>query len=462
MTFEALTENHAHTQEIIRELYVFTNQFEMIQNLEVGSRIVIDTREKKLLRDAIISLTAQIKILNNSIPDLIHNIGFYKELTTDARAPEIHKIEDKAKKFQEKFVQVRYMPDEKSEKVSLTISDQDRKEFLENLSKSNLSIRELKKKYSVERPSMIMGRPNAYAKISNRFFRKLSNSLIAKGYFERLNRDLRKINSPFVLGSYVSMIFFTIFISFIFSIILFLILLFVNISFIYPFLTRVEGSILLRAVKVFWVTFAIPIASGLIFYFYPHSESKNMGSKIDQELPFVTIHMSAIATSGIEPLSIFKIIMKSGEYKYTDIEFRKVMNLVNFHGKNLVRALRDVSFSSPSAKLRELLNGMATTVTSGGSLSNFLTEHSETMLFDYKLERERYTKTSETFMDIYIAVVIAAPMILLMLFIIIGSTGTLGNFLGLPTEILGILIILVIVLLNIIFLALLRMKQPAL
>src|SRR3989344_8072098 len=169
MTFEALTENHAHTQEIIRELYVFTNQFEMIQNLEVGSRIVIDTREKKLLRDAIISLTAQIKILNNSIPDLIHNIGFYKELTTDARAPEIHKIEDKAKKFQEKFVQVRYMPDEKSEKVSLTISDQDRKEFLENLSKSNLSIRELKKKYSVERPSMIMGRPNAYAKISNRF-----------------------------------------------------------------------------------------------------------------------------------------------------------------------------------------------------------------------------------------------------------------------------------------------------
>ena len=163
----------------------------------------------------------------------------------------------------------------------------------------------------------------------------------------------------------------------------------------------------------------------------------------------------ARAWSGWRP-----IILRGEEYKYSNIEFRKIMNLVNFHGKNLVAALKEVAFTSPSPKLRELLNGIATTSTSGGNLSDFLNKHSESLLFDYRLERERYTRTSETFMDIYIAVVIAAPMILLMLFVIMGSTGTLGNFLGLSTNILSFLIILTIVLLNIIFLAFLKMKQP--
>ena len=82
-------------------------------------------------------------------------------------------------------------------------------------------------------------------------------------------------------------------------------------------------------------------------------------------------------------------------------------------------------------------------------------------MFDFKLEREKYTKTSETFMDIYISVVIAAPMIFLMLFVIMGSTGATETFLGLSAGVLSFLIILAITLLNLGFLLFLRMKQPA-
>ena len=68
------------------------------------------------------------------------------------------------------------------------------------------------------------GKPNAYAKLSNRFFRKYSNEVITKGYFDSLNVSLRKMNSPFVLGTYLSMIFFTMLIGFIFSIFFFIFL----------------------------------------------------------------------------------------------------------------------------------------------------------------------------------------------------------------------------------------------
>jgi flagellar protein FlaJ len=218
----------------------------------------------------------------------------------------------------------------------------------------------------------------------------------------------------------------------------------------------------MRFFKVFWIIFALPLLVGGLMFIYPSSEGKNLGSKIKQELPFVVIHMSAIATSGVEPLSIFKILLRSEEYKYTNVEIRKLLNLVNFHGYDIVTALKKTSRSSSSPELRELLDGLGTTITSGGNLHEFLDKHAETLLFDFRLEREKYTKSSETFMDIYISIVIAAPMILLMLFIIMGSTGALGNFLGLSVEMLSLLLILIIVILNLAFLGFLKLKQPVL
>jgi len=306
------------------------------------------------------------------------------------------------------------------------------------------------------------GRANIYAKMSNKLFRNFSNKLIAKGYFNKLNRDLRKINSPFVARTYVSMILFTTLIGFMVGIFLFIGLLFFNVSALFPFLTPVEGSLLIRFLKIFWILFATPLLSGTLIYFYPSSEGKNLGAKITQELPFVAIHMSAVAASGIEPIKIFNILLTSGEYRYTNIEIRKLVNLINFHGKDLVSALKQTASTSSSLKLKELLDGLATSITSGGDLHHFLDKHAETLLFDYRLERERYTKTSETFMDIYISIVIAAPMILLILFVIMGSTGALGNFMGLSVGVLSLLIILAITILNLGFLMFLKLKQPVL
>ncbi len=452
MGFEALQGNLKHTKEIVREIYVFTNQLEQIKNLETGSNLAVESKEKKLLENTINSLTNQLRILNNSIPGLIQNIEFYQKLSYK----EVKPIAKQAPR--NKLVEVKYNP-APNQDVALTIGSSEKKEFLENLSNSNLSIMQLKKKYAVNKRSPEFGKPNAYAKISNRFFRNYSNKLISKGYFEVLNKNLRAINSPFVLGTYVSMIFFTMVIAFIAGIFLFILLLFFNLGLTLPFFSLVEEPILLRFSKVIWIIFILPIASGFLIYFFPSSESKNLGSKIDQELPFVTIHMSAIATSGVEPINIFKIILKSEEYRYTIIQFRKLMNLINFHGKDFVTALRTTAKSCPSPKLRTLLDGLATTATSGGSLHQFLSKHAETLLFDYKLEREKYTKASETFMDIYISIVIAAPMILLMLFVIMGSTG--WGFMGLTVNILSLLIIFGIAILNIGFLIFLNLKQPA-
>ena len=64
-----------------------------------------------------------------------------------------------------------------------------------------------------------------------------------------------------------------------------------------------------------------------------------------------------------------------------------------------------------------------TFITSGGDLPDFFDKRAQSLLFEHRLEREEYTKSAETFMDIYISVVIAAPMILMLLLMMMKISG---------------------------------------
>jgi archaellum biogenesis protein FlaJ (TadC family) len=108
--------------------------------------------------------------------------------------------------------------------------------------------------------------------------------------------------------------------------------------------------------------------------------------------------------------------------------------------------------------MAQLLDGLATTITSGGELTTFLSKHSESLLFDYRLEREKYTHTAETFMNIYISVVIAAPMIMMIIFILMSMGTAMASYLS--PGIIGSITILTVSLLNMGFLVLLNLKQP--
>ena len=90
-------------------------------------------------------------------------------------------------------------------------------------------------------------------------------------------------------------------------------------------------------------------------------------------------------------------------------------------------------------------------------MTDFFNKRSQTLLFEYKLEREKNTKTAETFMDIYISIVIAAPMILMLLLMMMKISG-LGIALG--TSSITLMIVLAVSVINIAFLAFLHLRNP--
>ena len=75
-------------------------------------------------------------------------------------------------------------------------------------------------------------------------------------------------------------------------------------------------------------------------YAYPSLERKSLESRINQELPFATINMSAISGSMVDPTQIFQIIISTSEYPYLKKEF------TNNSYKNDIKLIDIIMFST--------------------------------------------------------------------------------------------------------------------
>lgn len=399
--------------------------------------------EKRLLENAIVSLGRSMKIINGSIPKIMSNISTAKPLPYRKITTGLERVS-----FQRE-----------DREIGVTISSSDRERLFKELSINEGLMKKLKRKGGEEDEKYIEFKAaRGYLKLSNILFLDFAEGLVKKGNFLPLKTEIKRANLDILFPTYIAMMILSSLLSFVVGLFLFAMFLVVNIGLTWPFFSLYSGEIFSRIVQTFWIPIALPAICFVFLYFYPTLEKGSVGARIDQELPFAVIHMSAIAGSGIAPVEIFKIIGMSKEYPYLRKEMRKILNQINLYGYDLVTALNETSKHSPSAKLAELFGGLSTTINSGGSLKEYFEKRSESLLLTYRLDREKYSKTAETLMDIYISVVIAAPMILMLLLIMIAVSGIGAGF---TTTQATVLIILGLSLVNIGFLIFLHLKQPS-
>ena len=133
---------------------------------------------------------------------------------------------------------------------------------------------------------------------------------------------------------------------------------------------------------------------------------------------------------------------------------------MSLFGLDVISALRDVKSRSPSKEFKDFLEGLTTTIQSGGSMKRYLKEEARSAMFNYRLNREKYTQMISIYADFYTALLIAAPLVMITILAILNMIG--GTVFGLPTDLLIKLGIFVFIpLLNVLFLAFLQMTQPS-
>jgi pilus assembly protein TadC len=422
--------------EILREISSYVRRAEFANEYE-----------KRLLNAATESLKNTLKIVNDSIPVILREVKSIQVM---------HPLQDRTVLKQKKIEQITFK--RADAKISVVLAASDRNKFLRELSISEGLVKRIKKHEHAEVEKYEEFKAaRGYLKFANKLFLGRAQNMIKKGSFSTLSIELHKANLEILFESYIAMMLLTTCLSAVIGLFATVALVFVSVHSTWPFISLYQGEILARLPKIIWIPFVVPVATFFLLYIYPSTEKSALKKKIDQELPFVVIHMSAISGSGIEPSQIFRIVSMSKEYPNIRKEFRKVLNQINLYGYDLVNALNNAAKTSPSERLSEVFSGISTTITSGASLSEFFTKRAEGLLVTYRLEREKYTKVAETFMDIYISVVIAAPMILLLLLIIISIAGVTTGF---SKDQIGLLVVVVVAILNIFFLIFLHLKQP--
>jgi Flp pilus assembly protein TadB len=328
-----------------------------------------------------------------------------------------------------------------------------KKNQLSDLEREALERLKHKKEVSVKTTEKKASKYNEYA---NKLFAEKVKLMLKEQKFFNLTQNLIKSNMEYTSITYISLMFLNTIVAFIISLIVFLFFLNFNLVPELPIIVKVTEPFALRFLKLIWIPIGVPIFTYFFMYTLPSMERKSLEKKIDSELPFVAIHMAAISGSLINPIKVFSIIVSTKEYRYVEKEFNKLLNEINIYGYDLVTALKDIALNTPSQKLSELFNGLSTTITSGGDLYNFFEKRAQTLLLDYRLEKEKEAKSAETFMDMYISIVIATPMVLMLLLVMMKISG-IG--ISLPTGMITFLVVGAVSLINILFLFFLQVKQ---
>jgi flagellar protein FlaJ len=196
-----------------------------------------------------------------------------------------------------------------------------------------------------------------------------------------------------------------------------------------------------------------------LFYTYPFYTANKRKRDIAVNLPFAINHMAAIASSGVPPLILFRLLMGFEEYGEISKEARRIIERVDVFGQDITSAIRNVAMRTPSKEFEELLYGIVSIITTGGDLKRYFKVMADKALFEYELSRRRYTEILSTYADFYTALLIAAPLFLIAILSIMNLVG--GELAGMTIgEAMTLGVYGLIPVLNIAFLIFIHLTQP--
>jgi len=281
-----------------------------------------------------------------------------------------------------------------------------------------------------------------------RYFGRIGLKYIPS-YFEPLKEAIIKSNLNILFELYVGRM---LFISFLSSV---SVLISTGIAFVIlgiPFLFSVIGGLILAVLAFLMVL--------ITYHSYPLHILSSKKTNLEANMPFAINHMAAIASSGVQPFVIFKLLSIIPEYGEITNESRRIVRNIEIFGMDIVTSIKNVANRTPSDQFHHFLLGITSTIETGGDLKKYMEEKAKDALFDYSIKREKYIQTLSMYADIYTTVLIAAPLFLITILSIMAMIFE-SNILGMSINtVMKLGAYVLIPFLNILFILFINYTQP--
>jgi flagellar protein FlaJ len=196
------------------------------------------------------------------------------------------------------------------------------------------------------------------------------------------------------------------------------------------------------------------------FYVYPLYRADKLKRELEDELPFTTGYMAILASAGVSPERIFYSVSNVTVPLAISGEAGDIVRNLTLFGADIISALEQTSKRTPSERLRETLEGLISTIHSGGNLAAYLREQSGRYMKLKRISLRKFSDTLSILSEFYVAILVTGPLLLVVMLAVMAMLGG-GELGGLsPSLLLQILTYIGIPVGSIIFLIILDAVSP--
>ncbi len=162
-----------------------------------------------------------------------------------------------------------------------------------------------------------------------------------------------------------------------------------------------------------------------LLYLYPSTVAAKKKRAIEEGLPFTLSFMSILSSAGVSPRRMFKTIAFLEQERQSGLggEGHLIYRDMEILGEDMVSVLRESARRKVSPLFSGVLEGLISTIKSGGTLAGYLTEEARSLM---RLRRSIMKELIDTLViisEIYMAALVAFPLIMIVMLVVMSSIG---------------------------------------
>ena len=183
-----------------------------------------------------------------------------------------------------------------------------------------------------------------------------------------------------------------------------------------PLLMLAEHSLVLGTIAI--TIFSLLVFGGItyaIFIVYPGIEAGNRCRNIDATLPYAINYVTSMSTAGITPAEVFRLLGDSPIYGESSVEARYIAREIDIFGRDLIDALRLVSASTPSKRMKEFLQGAMASISSGGNLTDYFRTKADQYALENRQTQKQFLDMLALISESYVTAMVAGTLFLIIL-----------------------------------------------
>jgi flagellar protein FlaJ len=169
---------------------------------------------------------------------------------------------------------------------------------------------------------------------------------------------------------------------------------------------------------VFVIFFSLLVFGGMtyaVFLVYPSVVAGNRRRNIDATLPYAINYITSMSTAGITPAEIFRLLGDSPIYGESSVEARYIAREIDIFGRDLIDALRIVSASTPSRRMKEFLQGSMASISSGGNLTDYFRNKANQYALENRQTQKLFLDTLALISESYVTAMVAGTLFLIII-----------------------------------------------